>query len=116
MRFAAICTCLIATIACTSDGTKQLHFENGRQFLSAGKAGDAVRELRIAVEMDERWGAARLLLADAYLASGEPELAHRQFIRAADLMPDDASALIKAATSLLQRRQFNNARARVERF
>jgi Flp pilus assembly protein TadD len=115
MRSIVLCSCLIATVACTGDAAKHKHFENGRQNLLAGKVSDAVVELRTAVAIDEKWGAARLLLADAYAASGQPELARRQYVRAADLMPDDAEAQIKAGTALLLNRQFGNARARAER-
>jgi tetratricopeptide (TPR) repeat protein len=115
MRVFAICACLILLAACADSGGKERHFEAGRQHLLAGRASDAIVELRNAVALDGKWGEARALLARAYEADGQVDLAYRQFIRAADLLPDDAQAQVKAATLLLRSRRFAEARDRAER-
>jgi putative PEP-CTERM system TPR-repeat lipoprotein len=101
--------------ACSTEGAARRYFDNGARLLAEGRVDDAIIELRNAVGRDERWGDARFKLADAYAASGNPESAFREYIRAADLMPDHTEAQLKAVTYLVAAGQHEDAQARVYR-
>ena len=58
-----------------------------------------------------RNGCARQKLARAYRELGATELAWVEFVRAADLLPDDAGAQLDAAEALLVTGQFEDAKA-----
>jgi putative PEP-CTERM system TPR-repeat lipoprotein len=112
---ASACVTALLLTGCSSDAAKQRHFANGTRYLEEGRPADAVIELRGAVEGDELWGEARYKLAEAYDANGEAENAFREYIRAADLLPENTEAQLKAATYLLLVGQYEDARTRVQR-
>ena len=105
----------IGAAACSQDTATRRHIENGDRFLQSGKPQQAIIEFRSALDGNEKWGEARFKLAQAYAAIGDAEHAYREYIRAADLMPDNMPAQLKAATYLLLARQYQDARSRVER-
>jgi len=115
LRRLAACAALLAAVACSSEKLKQQYFENGERLLERGQAADAVVELRNAVREDGLWGEARFKLAEAYEATGEYEAAYREYQRAADLMPDNAAAQLKAVTYLLLVGQYEDAKTRARR-
>ena len=45
-------------------------------------------QYRNALQQDPRFGEARLKLADAYVQAGDPQSAYREYVRAADLLPE----------------------------
>jgi tetratricopeptide (TPR) repeat protein len=114
MRLIAACLALLS-IGCSTEAAKTRHFDRGQQYLAAGKLPEAIIEFRNAVDRDELWGEARYQLAEAYAAHAEPELAYKQYIRAADLLPDDARVQLKAVAYLLLAGQHEDAKVRAER-
>src|SRR5205823_1799944 len=54
-------------------------------------------------------------LGDSYIAVNDPRNAMREYVRAADLLPDDVSAHVKAGQLLLLARQFEDAKTQAER-
>jgi putative PEP-CTERM system TPR-repeat lipoprotein len=114
MRLLAACVVLLS-IACSSEAAKQRHFQRGEQHFADGRYADAIIEFRSAVGLDEHWGEARYRLAEAYAANAEPERASREYVRAADLLPDDARAQLKAAAYLLLDDKDEDAKARALR-
>ncbi len=115
MRLILVFSIALLSIACSNEGAKRRHFDRAEQLLRASKLPEAIIELRNAVDLDELWGEARYLLAEAYAANGEPELAYKQYLRAADLMPDNAAAQLKAAAYLLLAGQYEDAKTRAQR-
>lgn len=117
IRRATVFLCAVALMvsACSSEQAKREHFENAERLRAEGKLRDAIVELRNAVALDDQWGEARFALADAYAAAGEPERALREYVRAADLMPDNSRAQVEAVTYLLLAGQFDDARTRAQR-
>jgi putative PEP-CTERM system TPR-repeat lipoprotein len=111
----ALACCLWGATGCSNEAAKRRHFDRGEQFLAANQLPEAIIEFRNAVNRDERWGEARLRLADAYAANADPALAYRHYIRAADLLPDDPGAQLKAAAYLLLAGQYEDAKDRAER-
>jgi Tfp pilus assembly protein PilF len=110
-----VVTCL-ALSACSRGGqSKQTFLENGNRFLKDGKIQEAIVEFRNAIKEDERYGEARFQLAEAYASKGEGAAAAREYVRAADLLPAENRAQIKAATFLLLGKQFEDAKTRAQR-
>jgi putative PEP-CTERM system TPR-repeat lipoprotein len=101
--------------ACSDEAAKLRHVEKGQRFFEAGRLQEAIIEFRNAVARDELWGEARFKLAEAYAANGDQERAYGEFVRAADLMPENADAQIKAVTYLLLVGQNEDARTRIQR-
>src|SRR5262245_568235 len=79
------------------------------------KYAEAIVDYRKAVQLDTRYGEAREKLALAYLQTGEKAGAAREFILAADLLPDDPKAQLNAARVLLNGRQFEEAQSRIQK-
>ena len=73
---------------------------------------EALIDYRKAVAIDSTFGEARLKLAATYEIGGDERNALAQFIRAADLMPDNPLAQIYAAKHLLNAGRFPEAKAR----
>ena len=94
---------IAASVAGCSDTeqAKKEFFANGERFLKEKKYQEAIVEFRNAIQQDEKYGEARLKLGDAYAAAGNPQGAYREYVRAADLLPLNNDAQIKAATFLL---------------
>jgi tetratricopeptide (TPR) repeat protein len=100
---------------CSSEDAKVRHFEKGREYVTAHKLSEAILEFRNALAVDPNWGEARFALAEAYDADSQPERAYREYVRAADLLPRDATAQLKAARYQLRGKLFEDARSRTER-
>ena len=112
---AALVVCL-ALAGCTGAETrKQRHLAEGNKLAEQGQYGEAIVEYRNAIKIDERFGEARLKLADTYAKNGDSRNAYREYIRAADLLPDNVDAQLKAGTYLLLAGKFEDARARADR-
>src|SRR6266545_2994251 len=94
--------CLLVT-SCAQDPqlAKRRFFESGNRYFEQKKYGDAIIEYSRALQKDARFGEAHLRLADAYLANDNPKNALLEYIRAADLLPDNTEAQIKAGRLLV---------------
>lgn len=97
------------------EADKQRYFESGNKYSDEKKYAEAIVEYRNAIGIDQRFGEARYRLGQAYEASGDLPNAAREYIRAADLLPDNVDAQIKAATGLTLGGQFEDARTRIQR-
>jgi len=97
--------------ACKSDPKAAAleHLSRGDQYVAANKFPEAIIEYRGAVQADPRLGKARLQLAFAYASTGDGMNALREYVRAADLMPEDREAQTKAGTFLLLAGRFQDA-------
>lgn len=103
--------------ACSSDpqATAREHFERGEQQQAQNKLNEAIIEYRRAIQADPRLGQARLRLGDAYFQNGDGPNALREYVRAAELLPEDHEVQIKAAKLMLAAGQFTDARGIGER-
>ena len=111
----AIVCFAIGLAACTDGETQKLrHFDQGQRYLSAGKHREAILELRNAVAIDARFGAARAKLAEAYAAQGDGANALSEYVRAADLLPNDLSLQLSTGSYLLAARRVSDALARAD--
>lgn len=105
---------LIAGCAKDPEVAKREFVRSGDQYAAKKQYREAVVEYRNAVQQDARYGEGRFKLAEAYEGLGDRQNAYREFIRAADLLPDDVAAQLRAAEVLLRARQYPEASARVE--
>jgi tetratricopeptide (TPR) repeat protein len=112
-----VTTALVLLIACERDPelAKREYLRNGDTYVSQNKLREATIEYRNAVGVDSRFGEARLKLANTYAELGDAPNAFREYVRAADLMPDNVDAQLKAGHLLLAGRSFEDARARAEK-
>ncbi|HEY7448642.1 MAG TPA: tetratricopeptide repeat protein [Vicinamibacterales bacterium] len=105
---------LAVAISCSRDPevAKREYLASGDQFMTQKKVKEAIVQYRNAVAQDPRFGEARYKLAEAYSQDGDIRRASREYIRAADLLPNDAQAQLKAGRFLLVGRQFEDAKTR----
>lgn len=113
----AVLVALASAVACSKDPevAKKEYFESGNRYFGEGKFKEAIVEYRNAVQQDQRYGEARLKLADAYVKENDPRNAFREYVRAADLLPSNLEAQTKAATFLMLAQQYEDAKSRAEK-
>jgi tetratricopeptide (TPR) repeat protein len=107
----------LALSACSKDPNvaKKESLDSGNKLLDQGKPKEAIVEYRKAIQQDPRYGEARLKLSEAYAKDDNLKDAYREAIRAADLLPDDVGAQVRAARFLLLAGQFEDAKTRAEK-
>lgn len=110
VRVPAACALALLVTAC-SDSEQRLarHLERGRSHMSQGKVAEAVIEYRNAIKADPRSGEARFELAKALEGSGDPQAA-REYLRAAELLPNRPDVQLRAGALLLEWSRFEEAR------
>src|SRR5688572_16648157 len=102
----------LALAAACSSSTKEEYFARAEQFAKDQKYAEAILEYRNAIAIDPRFGQARLKLAEAYEKTNDLPRAMGEYIRAADLMPNDNPAQLQATRALLLARRFEDAKTR----
>src|SRR4029077_12443160 len=68
---------------------RQRAFDKGNQFFQQGNYQEAAIEYRNAVQTDALFGESHAKLADTYERLGNGRAALNEFVRAADLLPND---------------------------
>src|SRR6266511_1325053 len=108
---------LLLAQACSRDPerAKQDYFKSGNQYFDEKKYSEAAIQYSNALKQDPQFGEARYKLAQSYAQIGNVAAAYGEYLRAADLMPDDRDVQIKAATILLLTGQFVDAQTRARR-
>jgi Flp pilus assembly protein TadD len=106
-----------ALTSCSKDPQAQAKeaLEKGNLHASKNKYPEAIIEYRRAVQADPRLGEARMQLAYAYASTGDGINALREYVRAADLMPENKDAQQRAGAFMLLAGQFNDAQGLAER-
>ena len=102
----------LALVGCDRDpqATARRHMERGDAELTKQRLNEAIIEYRRAIQADPRLGPARLQLAIAYASNGDGPNALREYVRAAELMPDNKEAQLKAGNFMLIAGQFEDAK------
>src|SRR6185295_10793858 len=88
---------------------------SGDKYTADKKYQEAVIQYRNAVQQDPRFGEARYKLAETYERLNDPNSAYGEYIRAADLLPNDIHAQVKAANMLVMTGQFADASSRADK-
>ena len=109
VKLLSLC-CLLAASAACHKTTAGEHVQRGTKFAADKKDPEAIVEFRLAEQADPRLGEARLKLADAYLRVGDAKNALGEYVRAADLLPQNVEAQVKAGRILLVARAFDEAK------
>lgn len=122
MCLRAFCASVAAVVAlvgvgCAADPevAKQEYLKSADAFVAQQKYGEAIVQYRNALQQDPRFGEARLKLAETYVKLGDVRNGGREYIRAADLLPQNADVQLKAASYLLLSRQFEDAKVRAQK-
>ncbi len=104
----------LAAAGCKKDPqvAKQEYLKSGDRYMASGKVAEAIVQYRNAVQQDPRFGEARLKLAEAYIKARDGNRAYAEYVRAADLMPDNTRVQVQAGTMLLFRGRFEDAKTR----
>jgi tetratricopeptide (TPR) repeat protein len=105
---------VFSAAACTRDPQKlkRRYFESAERSFGEKNYADAIVQYRNAVAQDASFGEARLKLGGAYEATGDLPSAIAEYVRAADLMPNNVNAQLHAARLLLRAGQYPEARQR----
>ena len=103
-----------AVSACALDpeSAKQKYFARAEQYFLEKKSDEAIVEYRNALQRDPKFADARFKLGEAYVAKNDYRNAYPEYIRAADLKPDDLAIQARAGNILLLGRRFDDARTR----
>ena len=113
--FLVLLTALVASGCSSAEERKQQFLESGNRYFDEKKYGEAIVAYQNALREDPRLGETRYKLAQAYENMGDGPRAFGQYIRAADLLPDNSEVQLKAASFQLRARRFEDAKTRVER-
>ena len=101
---------LLAAGGCRDAATvKQEAYNRGQAYLEKGAYKEAIIEFKKALQKDGRFAEARYGLAQAYEGANEIGGAFREFVTAAELMPDRRDVQLKAGRLLILARQFDDA-------
>ncbi len=112
-RFGALFLAALMASSCSDPETAKVrHLERGNQYAAEKRDEFAVVEYASAVKIDPKFGEARLKLAETYERLNNLRAAFPEYIRAADALPDDRNAQIKATQILLLSGRFEDAKAR----
>ena len=90
------------------------YIASGDRYLAQKQLHEAALEYRNAVQKEPTSGLAHKKLADVLEQSRDDLNALREYVRAADLLPDDLDLQVKAGTYLLRAEKPGDARARAE--
>ncbi len=101
--------------SCNNPETQKIqHVKRGDEYVKEKRDDFAVIEYASAVKLDPKFGEARLKLAETYERMHNVQAAFPEFIRAADALPDNRDAQLKATHLLLFARRFDDAKSRAE--
>lgn len=91
------------------------HFRKANEYADQSRLQEAIIEYRAAIQADPQRGDIRTKLADAYMRVPDGSAALKEYVRAADLLPNDVTAQIKAGNLLLLASSFEDAKARARK-
>jgi tetratricopeptide (TPR) repeat protein len=108
---------MVASLACGGSVSERRdsYLQAGDQAVAAGKTSEAIIAFRNAVQVDPVSAEARLRLATALTTLGDARGALGEYVRAADLKPDDHDLQIQTGNLLLAVGRLDDARTRAER-
>lgn len=113
----ALAVALVGAASCSKDPQKAKleYMASGDRYVQQNKLQEAVVEYRNAIQQDPKFGEARFKLAETYAKLQDARNAYREYVRAADLLPTNLDAQIKAGTLLLLAGQFEDAKTRADK-
>jgi len=117
VALAIIVVAVASAAACNkhTGSESRRYAESGDRYMSANKLSEAAVEYRNALVKDPRAGDVRVKLGGTYLGLGDFPNALREFVRAADLLPDDVALQLRTGNLLLLARRFDDAKSVAEK-
>ena len=117
LLFIPVCVMFPLLVAACSnpERVKRDHLQRGDAYVKDKKYAEAIIEYRNVVQADPNSGDARRKLAEAYLAAGDIPNGYREYVRAADLLPNDVEVQLTAGGMRLLAKQFDDARSTAEK-
>jgi len=106
---------IIAVVLLKRGSSKEQYLARGTSYAADKKYAEAIIEFRNALKKDPNAGRTRVKLADAYLNTGDTRNAIRETVIAADLLPDDLDAQLRAGQFLMLAGRYEDAKARAEK-
>ncbi|MGB3209071.1 MAG: tetratricopeptide repeat protein [Desulforhopalus sp.] len=107
--------CTVLTVGCSSpEADKQQYYQKALDYIEQDNREAAILELRSAIQLDAKFGAARYQLGLLYLEEGDPKKAFAELLRAADLAPDNLDANYRTAQFYLLSRKRDESRKRID--
>jgi len=107
-------TALALSAGCSKTNPDEL-FAKGNALFEKQRWAEAVMQYRMAVQADPRRGDIRGKLAEAHFNNRDLVSALREAVAAADLLPSDLAAQVRAGNLLLMAGQFEDARGRADK-
>ncbi len=105
-----------AAISCSDpEVAKRKYAASGKAYFQQKKYPEAIIEYRNALRFDPRFAEARYGLAEAYDRNADAVHAYREYILAADLMPENVDAQLKAGMFLLAGERYLDAKDRAQK-
>lgn len=113
---AATLLLVMVSVGCrgNAETRKQQSFAAANQYVEQQKLREATIEYRNAIQIDPRFGEARKGLAKTLARLGDRAGALDEYVRAADLLPDDVDLQLTAGGMLLERGRATDALSRAE--
>jgi len=120
MKTRSVATLLVAAAVCAACSTdpqkaKVAYMRSGDAYAAKQQYREAIIQYRTAIQKDPKFGEARRKLADMYERVGDAVNAYREWVRAADLLPDNLDVQTKAGAYLLLSGQFEDAKTRAQK-
>ena len=106
---------LLPTLSCSKEAAKREALASGNKYFDAHKYAEAVIEYKKALQIDNLLGEAHDKLARSYDYLGDAKNAAHESILAADLMPDDPDAQVRAGLFYLAGGDFQSAKAQAQK-
>jgi tetratricopeptide (TPR) repeat protein len=91
------------------------HLKKATALMEQSRLPEAIIEYKVALQADATRGDIRFLLAEAYAKVPDWPNALREYVRAADQLPNNATAQIRAGGLLLLARRYEDATARADK-
>lgn len=110
---AALCVGLVVTACSNPDAEKARHMQRGDQYVAEKRDDFAVIEYASAAKLDPKFGDAHFKLAQAHERMNNVNSALLEYVRAADAMPDNRDAQLKATEFLLAAGRFEDGKTRI---
>jgi tetratricopeptide (TPR) repeat protein len=115
IRTAAVIALAATTMfAAACSPSAQQRKANGDRYLTQKQYNQAIIEYQAALKSNPKLGEARAKLGEAYAANGDTAKAVGEYIRAADLLPDNIPLQIVAVRAFLTAGRFEDARTRAQ--
>ena len=107
-------TLLTVSVACKKENPDE-HLAKGNELYEKQMWAEAILHYRMAVQADPKRGDIRGRLAEAFFNNRDGLSALREATLAADLLPSDVAAQVRAGNFLLMAGQFEDAKGRAEK-